>query len=235
VEDLEGQSRVVIARTYEIHEQMSVLEAHDGTNPAQLLAAYGWWSRIIRTARAIGLLYDSGHGHEASPLIRALLHHSVALAWLVEEPEEALPALVWEHQHEGRRMLGKALQRAWDLDPSLGPALPIESAPVGYAYLKSTEQLCDRVGMSNAFVAFLAESKFTHPTAISADAYLGDGGSGVVLLRDPGPLVPLRGTALFASESTIRFATLAQLTEIADEAANLRDSVSAPQAPGVAD
>jgi hypothetical protein len=230
VEDLETRSQSVIGRIVEIHGSLDTLSAEVGPGLAGLLAAYGWWTRIVRTARAIVVLHQAELAHEASPLVRTLLHHTVALKWLVEYPDEALPALVWEHRSEGARMLNKALERAWDLDPDIGPKPPADKPPSGLQYLKNTEALCGRVDMANAYVAFLSESKFTHPTAISADAYLADVEGRLVLLHDPGAHTPLRGAALFAADSTALFAALAGLAGIATEAGVLRDSlVVAPE------
>jgi hypothetical protein len=46
-----------------------------------------------------------------------------------------------------------------------------------------------------------------------------------VLLQDPGAHAPLRGAALFAADSTARFASLADLPDIAAVATALRDSL----------
>jgi hypothetical protein len=225
--EVDDRAQVVIDRINEIHDSLDSLRAEVGAGLGKLLAAYGWWTRIVRTARAIELLHQAGLAHEASPLVRALLHHGVALKWLVEHPDEALPALVWEHKFQASRMLNKALERAWDLDPDIGPEPPAKEAPDGYHYLKNTEALCARVDMPHAYVAFLSESKFTHPTGISADAYLTDVDGPLMLLRDPEVHTPLRGIAVFAAESTGRFASLAGLHQAAAEANALAESLIA--------
>lgn len=225
VSELDDRAHFVIERLVELSQTLTTLTAEEGPGIARLLAAYGWWTRSVRTANAIGLLHRSGLAHEASPLVRTLLHHAVALKWLEERPSEALPALAWEHRCEGNRMLNKALERAWDLDPTLALPPAADKPPTGYKYLKNTEELCERVDMSNAYVAFLSESKFTHPTAISADAYLGEVDGKVVLLQDAGAHTPLRGAALIAADSTARFASLVGLPDIDAEAAALRDSL----------
>lgn len=220
----DNQAQFVIDRLNEIHQSLRELRRPPGASG--LLASFGWWTRIVRTAHAVGLLHQAGLAHEAAPLVRALIHHSVALIWLIEQPSEALPALRWEHGKEGDRMLTKALEREWELDPNSGPKRPNDSAPEGYRYLQNTEALCDRVDMRDAYVPFLLESKFTHPTGMSADAYLMDAGGGSVhLLQSCDMHTPLRGCAFFAAGATSRFASLAGLEDIANEADELEASL----------
>jgi Family of unknown function (DUF5677) len=59
------------------------------------LLGYGWWLRCVRTADAIRLLHKSGLGQEASPLVRTLIHHELALLWLESSPDEALEAVTY--------------------------------------------------------------------------------------------------------------------------------------------
>lgn len=220
----DDQAQLVIDRLYEIHQSVHEVTGQVRHLPG-LLASYGWWTRIVRTAHAVGLLHQAGLAHEAAPLVRALIHHSVALLWLMEDPSEALPALRWEHGKEGDRMLTKALERDWELDPNCGPKRPDTNAPDGYVYLKDAEKLCERAEMPHAYVAFLLESKFTHPTAISADAYLMDVDGTVHLLHSCEEHTPLRGCALLAAGATSRFANLAGLEDVVSEADDLEGSL----------
>ena len=184
------------------------------------MAAYGWWSRIVRTAQAIAVLHRAGLAHEAAPLVRTNLHHSIALQWLIVYPDEARAALAWEHQSQGGKMLRKAIEEGWDLGPDAAWDPPTDRAPEGYLYLQSTEALCERMGVRDAYVSFLVQSKLTHPTGFSADVYAT---VDHVLLRDPGFDAPLFGVALVAADATARFAALAHLAAIESEATQLRE------------
>ncbi len=44
-----------------------------------LQVAYGWCAEIHRLARAVVILLDQELGHEARPLVRVLLEHTVTL------------------------------------------------------------------------------------------------------------------------------------------------------------
>ncbi len=223
--DLEQEARRVIDRIWELHVQLPEVAIEDGPGARQLLAAAGWWTRIVRTARAVKLLHDQGLAHESAPLKRALFHHVIALKWLVLYPAEALDAIVWEHGLEGNKMLKKAIERAWDISADAGPACPTSHKPSGMQYLQNTEALCAKVEMPDVYPAFLLESKYVHPTLISADAYLTrEADTGSVVIGPPDGM-PLHGLTVLVADATVSFATLAGLTNIEREAAELRDGL----------
>lgn len=199
----------------------------EGPGLSTLLVAWGWWSRIVRSAEAVVLLYDNHLAHEAAPIVRTIVHHTVALRWLITRPAEVLAALTWEHQREGSKVLAKVLERGRDLEPNTGPTPPDAKPPPGVKFLRDAEKLCERTGEPNAYPAFLFESKFLHPTGISADAYLELGLEGPVLLKDAGVATDLSGTALFATSATVDFSTLAGLDELAAKATEIQDSLEA--------
>ena len=217
-----------INRLVKIRDSLDSLTAEQGSNDSQLLAAYGWWSRIVRTAQAIALLHRAGLAHEASPLVRANLHHSIALQWLIACPDEALPALWWEHQSKGHQMLKRASEGSWGIGPDLVWDPPADEAPEGCRYLQSMALLCEKMGIPDAYVAFLAESKLTHPTAFSADVYVTKEQGRIVLLRDPGFSASLSGVALVAADSTAQFAALAHLGDVEREATQLAKPSALP-------
>ncbi len=194
-------------------------------NLRQLLVGYGWWTRIVHTSQAVLAAHSAGVAHEAAPLVRALIHHSVALKWLAEFPDEATAAITWEHQRRGEETLRKALDRGWDIDPEAGPTAPTDDAPEGYRYLMSMEKLCARATMTQAFVPLLLESKFSHPTGISADAYLAGEVPNIVLVQHPDRYTPLHASAMFAAEATIQFAEIALLANLAQQATTMRDQM----------
>lgn len=73
------------------HHELPAIEPASG-HRTEALVAYGWWSRIIRTAHAVAVLHDSGLAHESSPLVRVVLHHYAAMKWLLDEPDQVLEA-----------------------------------------------------------------------------------------------------------------------------------------------
>ena len=209
----------------------TMLHADEETDLRQLLVAFGWWTRIVHTAQGIAAVHAAGVAHEAAPLVRALIHHSVALKWLTEFPDEVTEAITWEHGKQGARAWGRAVDRGWELTPDAGPQAPTDGAPPGYRYLTSMEDLCARASMANALVPLLIESKYAHPTGISADAYLADGEPpkegelNIGLVLHPDAYAPLYSTALFAVDATVQFGDLANLPEMVNRATALRDEM----------
>jgi hypothetical protein len=229
MDDSDLRASQVMERIESAFKDIGAIEVEDGPGVAKALAAYGWWARIVRTGRAIVILHRQGLAHEAAPLVRTLLHHSAALIWLDEFPDEALEALRWEHQKQGSKMLAKAIERSWDLDPIGLVESPTDEKPAGYRYLQQTEELCCRAGLDHLYVAFLIESKFTHPTGLSADAYLAVVGDELVLLKEPPVHTPLRGAVVFAAESTRRFCAMVGRDDLGDPIAEMAESLASQE------
>ncbi len=99
-------------------------------------------------------------------------------------------------------MLSRARAGPWDLDLDLVPDRPTEGAPEGYQYLRNTEALCEKLSIPDGYVAFLAASKLTQPTGMSADVYRTTERGQLVLRRDPGVNAPVSRTALVAADSS---------------------------------
>jgi len=213
-----------IEQLVELH-RLTLPQADGSANLRQLLVAYGWWTRIVHSAQAIMAVHSAGVAHEAAPLVRALIHHAVALKWVADFPDEATEAITWEHGLQGDRTVRKAIDRGWDIDPGAGPQRPVDGEPEGYKYLRSMEKLCGRADMAQAFVPLLIESKFAHPTGISADAYLSGDWPNVVLVQHPDVYTPLGASALFAAEATIQFGKIAGLPAVIEGATALRDEM----------
>lgn len=188
---------------------------------AAALLGYGWWLRVIRSSDAIRVLHESGHDHEASPLLRTVLHHAAALEWLRLAPEQVVEAVSYEHQVRRRKLYQKAMSRQWDLasirigPPSAAPR------PASLDLLERFEKLADRVGTPNMYVAYMLESGYAHPSGIGSDAYVDDVDGKVVLLASSKlPGVPLRQTAVFAGVASRSFGVLIERSElmvVADE------------------
>ena len=182
---------------------------------------FGWWMRTLRTAEGVRLLHQAGLSHEASPLLRTILHHTGALEWLRLHPEEVIEALREEHVQRRHDLAGQASRRDWDLSGvDLGQPPPKQKLD-GLRYLRNFEKMCDHVGIGNLYVAYKVESAYAHPSALSADTYICPGPDGLPQLRGS-PVtggVPLKATAMFAAVATRVFGQLSgdnRLTAAAD-------------------
>jgi hypothetical protein len=165
---------------------------------------FGWWMRILRTAEGVTRMHEVGLSQEASPLLRTILHHTAALAWLRQYPDEALEALEHDHARRRQRLGQKAQARDWDLKGiKFGPP-PRSKRPHSLVYLDRFEELCDHIEVPNLYVPYLVESTYAHPSGKSADAYLEPGDRGRPRLRDSPSVsgAPLRATVMFAAIAT---------------------------------
>jgi hypothetical protein len=205
----------------ELHRSLGTIRVHEESATAFLLG-YGWWVRVVRTAEAVCVLHENDLDHEASPLVRTLLHHTAALAWLRDDQQGAIEAVTYDHQRRRQRLGQKATAQEWDLSSvKLGPP-PSGEKPAGLIYLDQFEKLCQRVGAENVYVAHMIESGYVHPSGISSDTYLHRSDDGVITLRHSATIsgVPLRTTAVFAAVAARIMGDMigdARFTETADE------------------
>lgn len=137
---------------------------------------FGWTTRIVRTAEAALLLVRSGSGGEIAPLMRSMIEHTVALAWLVDQRGVAFQALVRQRSEQARRMK-EAQEVGWDLGEEAGrhlqQAIDIETdADSRYVdYLLHTRSQASKYGHGSMYQAWLSETWSSHPTIASAQPY----------------------------------------------------------------
>ena len=187
----------------ELPPSLTDLSAPVGLTDAAVVG-FGWWLRVLRTAEGILLMHDAGLSHEASPLLRTVLHHTVAIEWLRQNSEEVLEALHYEHALRRQTVGQKATERNWDLDGvKLGPP-PRGDKPEGLKYLSQFEKLCDRVGAPDVYMAYKVESTYAHASGLSADTYVELDDSDRLELRVPAKAdgADLKATAILAAIAT---------------------------------
>lgn len=87
-------------------------------------AMYGWWVGIVRSSRAVVLLYDSGLCSEADPIVRSILQHALVLQWVVDVGDDALDAITEHGENEHGRMQRHAQRAGWSFPVAGGKAEP---------------------------------------------------------------------------------------------------------------
>jgi hypothetical protein len=153
--------------------ELDSLNVSADANRRVALLAYGWWMRCVRTGEAIRLLHAAGLGQEASPLVRTLMHHELALKWLAAEPELAIEAVDYQHEVETNKVVSELHKRKWQI-PDVGPLpkKPKGPSPEGMGLLHSFDALGDRVDRPNHYVPYRLESSYIHPSWLGASTYI---------------------------------------------------------------
>lgn len=136
--------------------------------------AYGWWASITRSSRAVAMLYEAGLGHEAGPIVRTILQHTLALHWLVDVGDDALDAVA-EYGDDNTRLLLKTMADAKWLLPdgvdATAPPEPAEPHPLKNK-IKVFEQLCIAYDARTLYVPYRLLSAQIHPSPSGANAYI---------------------------------------------------------------
>ncbi len=103
--------RRAVEETLALFEALPSVEV-DRDNVWQLQIAHGWATQANRFARCILVLSDGGFAHEARVIVRSLLEYAITLHWLVQVGDDAVSAVMAEHQ---RAIRVAADQAAFDL------------------------------------------------------------------------------------------------------------------------
>lgn len=183
----------------------------------EAMLAYGWWVRTVRTAEAVRLLHRSGLEHEAAPLVRTVIQHSVALIWLADERIDAYEAAMYRHFQRELGDTDSPLARYWRQvtsgDRSDSPTSC--DAPESLRRLENFRNMCDHVDRDNSYVyyalnayqAYSTASIYVHPSAGGANSYLDLNNKGIALrtVASHNQQDSLRQTGIFAVGATKAF------------------------------
>lgn len=151
-------------------------------------AAFGWWASINRSCQAVLVLRRSGLEHEAAPIVRSIVQHSLVLQWMAEVGDVALDA-VTEYGDNNTRLLTETLKQAkWALPDGFDPQVPPKPAVANplVSRVKNFEELCILYGARELYVTYRLLSAYAHPTATGAMAYV-DHASGRPATRSTAP------------------------------------------------
>jgi hypothetical protein len=151
-------------------------------------AAFGWWAGITRSSQAVLALRRSGLEHEAAPIVRSIVQHSLVLQWMVEVGDAAIDAVAEYGDNNTRLLLDTLAQADWPLPDGLDASVPPRPAVANplVSKVKNFEELCIRYGARQLYVTFRLLSAYAHPTATGAMAYV-DHASGTPASRSTAP------------------------------------------------
>jgi hypothetical protein len=166
---------------------------------------HGWFMRALDSIEAALLLDDRGLVEVAAPLIRAATEHAVGIVWLSVMGEDGLRILArenwrWAKRVKEARGIANESDRTpgrvdWseEIDEALSRVIADE-IPSGTTDNHKEQKVRFRAaGAFDVYVAWLAETGYSHATQASAQAYLTIDGDRVFLLgqsrRDDNSLV----------------------------------------------
>lgn len=151
-------------------------------------AAWGWWSGITRSSQAVLALRRAGLEHEAAPIVRSIVQHSLVLQWMVEVGDDAIKAVAEYGDNNTRLLIDTLAQAKWDLPDGFDPEVPPRPAVANplVSKVKNFEELCIRYGARKLYVTFRLLSAYAHPTSTGALAYF-DQASGTPATRSTAP------------------------------------------------
>jgi len=99
-----------------------------------VILAHGWYVSALRTSQAILALETQGLGHEAAPLRRSLIEHSLGLVWLSEATEDAVNSVLRGYKDVNLKKLKASLEsHAPELTEELANILDFEIPRSGRA------------------------------------------------------------------------------------------------------
>lgn len=128
----------------------------------------------------------SGFSTEAAPLLRSLLEHALAIAWLVDSPPEAALSLLRAQRQAFERLRQAMSSGNWtvtaeDFERALGDPLPTSSQD----HMLHTINRLRRYGSKSLEVGWLFDSQYSHPTLFTAGSYVDTNDGAPTLFSEP--------------------------------------------------
>ena len=137
---------------------------------------YGWTNRVMRTGEAVLRMDADGFAAEASPLLRSMLEHVIALHWIKEQPDDAFQSL-WRAWQKEASKFQEAEAADWELDDEvvalIGALLAVETDESSKRVdnLLNTRHRAEKYGLGILYRSWLIETWTSHATYLSAKAY----------------------------------------------------------------
>jgi hypothetical protein len=150
-------------------------------------AAWSWWMLIGDSARVVRAETMKGNGFVVAPVMRNLMTHAVALAWLVDGGETAVKALDAYSDEQLLNLITNAKEVGWDVggDPAearvrkaINDRVTDEPAVDRLKNeIRNTAQLMATFGEQDAYLPFRHLSSYSHTTRETARLYLAASGA----------------------------------------------------------
>jgi hypothetical protein len=195
------RARDVIDRLLSVRDRIAGTEegiAFVRGQGAVVPAAWSWWMFVTDSARVVRDETGKGHGFVVAPVMRNLMTHTVALAWLVDGGEEALKAVDAYSDGQLLKLITNAQDEGWDVEGDEAEARVREAISDRSAYpdpavekltneIANTATLMAAFGEQAAYLPYRHLSSYCHTTRETAQLYLSDGGDTWQLRSRPRP------------------------------------------------
>jgi hypothetical protein len=151
-------------------------------NSNVMALAWGWWSSVNLSARALAILFGADHSEEAIPIFRSIIEHSLYLVALAQLGDDAVHAAVDRDIRQIRTTFKNAAGGPLDLD--LIPGIdwkdlevpPSQSGSRANAsWTSNVYAICEQLGLLNTlYVWYRLACNVAHPTVSGANRYIDD-------------------------------------------------------------
>jgi hypothetical protein len=185
-------ARKLLERSEDLVRSQPVLRVADERNSDIFITLIGWWRFATQTAKAYLVLDDAGFGPEKAPLMRNLIGHVSAMAWLLDNKSAGIDAMRTYSYEMQKKLVDEVRAQGWEIKDQI-----MELDQVTFDFDESEEKfhaklvgelgnysnMLSSYGSSALYPVYRTLSSLSHTTVQSAMAYITDtGGSASVSL-----------------------------------------------------
>jgi hypothetical protein len=139
---------------------------------AQLIG-HGWYRHVVRSCRSCLLILDCDAelDHEAAPIRRSIIEHTVSLIWLANSGQTAVDAIQQAHQNKVAGLIA-ALGEGWPaVPPETIASLDMELPSSPEAFLLHFRHQLKKFDLEVLEGPWLVETAIAHPSLRSASYF----------------------------------------------------------------
>jgi hypothetical protein len=170
---------------------IAFLREHEAVAPV----AWSWWMLIADSARVVAEAAKGGNGFVVAPVMRNLMTHAVAMAWLVDSGAAAVQAVDAYSDDQLLKLITNAKEAGWDVEGDEVEAKVRDAVAERAASpdpevvrltneIRNTAALMAAFGLQEGYLPYRHLSSYSHTTRETAQLYLHPTGTGGWALRD---------------------------------------------------
>ncbi|MEU3529732.1 hypothetical protein AB0E62_38835 [Streptomyces sp. NPDC038707] len=155
------------------------LREHEAVAPV----AWSWWMLISDSARVVAEAAKNGNGFVVAPVMRNLMTHAVAMAWLVDGGGAAVQAVDAYSDDQLLKLITNAKRAGWDVGGDEVEAKVRAAVDERTAYpdlevvrltneIRNTADLMAAFGEQEGYLPYRHLSSYSHTTRETAQLYL---------------------------------------------------------------